>query len=239
MEDGRVDPHRQLRDSSCAIFIPRLSGKLRLSWKLQQAWLRLEPAVRALPLPPVVAAAYAGAFMWWKRPRIATLLAIGFAAFLRTGEQMNLERRDFQVLPQKGVAIIALRSTKTGQRESRLEFAAVRSRVAVGLIIKHVLPLAPYERVFDLQPAEFNQMFRRITSALEPQDEKITLYSVRRGGASHDFLEHGSLEKTLLRGRWASARSARIYVQDAVAALAELQLSETQLDNARLLASFL
>ena len=31
-----------------------------------------------------------------------------------------------------------------------------------------------------------------------------------RGGATWDFLEHQSMERTLLRGRWASTSSARM-----------------------------
>ena len=48
---------------------PCMSGRLRLSWKPQKTWLKLEPNTRALPLPPLLAAAFVGAFCWWKPPR--------------------------------------------------------------------------------------------------------------------------------------------------------------------------
>ena len=165
------------------------------------------------------------------------MLAVGYAGLLRSGEMLQLRRRDIRIFPHRMQAVVALRNTKTGQRDGRLELVMIRSRVAVKLLIQHVQGLPPDELILNIERGEFMRLFRRVVIALGLAHEKVTLYSFRRGGATHDFLEHGSLELTLLRGRWASARSARIYVQDAVAALAELQLSDMQLADARALAA--
>ena len=50
-------------------------------------------------------------------------------------------------------------------------------------------------------------------------------YSVRRGGASYDFASHGLMERTLLRGRWESVKSARVYVNEALACSVAASLS--------------
>ncbi|CAK0894411.1 unnamed protein product [Prorocentrum cordatum] len=216
---------------------PSLSGKLKQSWKLQKTWLKLEPNARAMPMPPLLALAFAGAFCWWGLPRAGALLAVGYAGMLRSGEMLQLRRKDIRISQRRMSAIVALRNTKTGQRDGRLELVMIRSRVAVKLLVQHVQQLPPDELILNIERGEFMRLFRRVVVALGLTDERVTLYSFRRGGAAHDFLEHGSLELTLLRGRWASARSARVYVQDAVAALAELQLSDLQLADARALAS--
>ncbi|CAK0817698.1 unnamed protein product [Prorocentrum cordatum] len=218
-------------------FSPRLSGKLKQSWKLQKTWLKLEPNARAMPMPPLLALAFAGAFCWWGLPRVGALLAVGYAGMLRSGEMLQLRRRDIRIFQRRMSAIVALRNTKTGQRDGRLELVMIRSRVAVKLLAQHVQELPPDELILNIERGEFIRLFRRVVVALGLTDERVTLYSFRRGGATHDFLEHGSLEQTLLRGRWASARSARVCAQDAVAALAELQLSDLQLADARALAS--
>ena len=49
--------------------------------------------------------------------------------------------------------------------------------------------------------------------------------SLRRGGASWDFLQHGQIDRTLDRGRWQHAKTAKVYVQTAVAEAADLALS--------------
>ncbi|CAK0855226.1 unnamed protein product [Prorocentrum cordatum] len=219
------------------LFSPSLSGKLKQSWKLQKTWLKLEPNARAMPMPPLLALAFAGAFCWWGLPRVGALLAVGYAGMLRSGEMLQLRRKDIRIFQRRMSAIVALRNTKTGQRDGRLELVMIRSRVAVKLLVQHVQQLPPDELILNTERGEFTRLFRRAVVALGLTDERVTLYSFRRGGATHDFLEHGSLELTLLRGRWASARSARVYVQDAVAALAELQLSDLQLADARALAS--
>ncbi|CAK0903846.1 unnamed protein product [Prorocentrum cordatum] len=218
-------------------FSPSLSGKLKQSWKLQKTWLQLEPNARAMPMPPLLALAFAGAFCWWGLPRVGALLAVGYAGMLRSGEMPQLRRKDIRIFQRRMSAIVALRNTKTGRRDGRLELVMIRSRVAVKLLVQHVQQLPPDELILNIERGEFMRLFRRVVVALGLTDERVTLYSFRRGGATHDFLEHGSLELTLLRGSWASARSARVYVQDAVAALAELQLSDLQLADARALAS--
>ena len=69
-------------------------------------------------------------------------------------------------------------------------------------------------------------MFKELVGTLSLSQGNLAFYSLRRGGASHDFLAHGSMERTLLRGHWASTQAARVYVQDAAAEITSLCLSE-------------
>ena len=47
---------------------------------------------------------------------------------------------------------------------------------------------------------------------------------LRRSGATHDFLLHANLPKTILRGRWGDLRSARIYINDGLSLQAQVHL---------------
>ena len=51
-------------------------------------------------------------------------------------------------------------------------------------------------------------------------------YSIRRGGATAYFRVTRNMEATLDRGRWSSARVARIYINDGLAKEVELPLPE-------------
>ncbi|CAK0904182.1 unnamed protein product, partial [Prorocentrum cordatum] len=173
---------------------PPVRGHLRDSWRLAKTWQRLGPAGRALPIGPLIAAAFAGAFA-------------------------------------------ALRNTKSQHQTGAREFVLVRSGVAVALLARAKAQAHGQDLCLGMEPSSFMNTFGRVRELLELQDAKLTLYSWRRGGASADFRSHGSMEQTLLRGRWASARTARLYVQDAVAEATQLNLSPTQRKRCGLLAS--
>ena len=49
-------------------------------------------------------------------------------------------------------------------------------------------------------------------------------YSLRRGGATHEFRKSRNLGELLIKGRWNCAKTARIYLQDGVATLSQLVL---------------
>ena len=60
-------------------------------------------------------------------------------------------------------------------------------------------------------------------------------YSLRRGGATAFFRATRSMEAALGRGRWSSARVARIYVNDGLAREVELRFSSEIQDRLKLL----
>ena len=79
-----------------------------------------------------------------------------------------------------------------------------------------------------LQPARFISLFQRAVKFLDLTAFSVRPYSVRRGGATHHFRLHGNMAETVVRGRWASAKPARIYIEDGLASLAQINLSTRQ-----------
>ena len=53
-------------------------------------------------------------------------------------------------------------------------------------------------------------------------------YAMRRGGATHMFLSCGFLGKVIVRGRWASASTARLYINEGAVMLNDLTLGPRQ-----------
>ena len=64
---------------------------------------------------------------------------------------------------------------------------------------------------------------------LDPNEYKP--YSLRRGGATHLYKIIGNMSSVIERGRWASVKTARIYVQEAEAMLKAMHLTTRQQDN--------
>ena len=54
-------------------------------------------------------------------------------------------------------------------------------------------------------------------------------YSLRRGGATHWFAKHGSLDRVIVLGRWQAQRTARIYINEGLAVMAEMAIPKAQL----------
>jgi hypothetical protein len=72
--------------------------------------------------------------------------------------------------------------------------------------------------------SQFRSFFHKALHALHLQHCGFKPYSLRRGGATHDFMYHQHIQRTLMRGRWADMRTGRIYITDGSAALAAIQL---------------
>ena len=70
-------------------------------------------------------------------------------------------------------------------------------------------------------------MFTKANEALRLNDLHFRPYSLRRGGATFWFNQHGSFDRLLVQGRWAAARTARVYLNDGLAQLADLSPSNS------------
>ena len=201
---------------------PSAQGHLRFAWRLCKAWSKAEPAQRAAPVPPVIVLGLAGFFADAGLNDVCALLLVGFDTFLRSGELFSTLRKD--VVLYKDRALVRLPSTKTGNRDGREEMVVVESPVALKWLRRGLSGLQPGQRLSHRSPIKLRQLLAAAVESFELQGQRITWYSLRRGGASWDFLSHGLMERTLLRGRWQSHKAARVYVQDAAAAVADLQI---------------
>ena len=78
----------------------------------------------------------------------------------------------------------------------------------------------------------FYDLFEAGLAWLAVQNYGLKPYSIRRGGATSFYRRTRRMDETLERGRWASYRVARIYVNDGLAK--ELEMNFPRLIQARL-----
>ena len=206
-------------------FLPRTVGRLKLSWKLAKIWQRLEPPLRVLPLSPLLVRGFAGAAVYMGFVAEAAALLIGFDCMLRSGELYNLKIGDITFLQNK--AVLCLGQSKSGKRSGTSEMVVVESALAMTWLKKACRQAKKGEKLLFRGDRFFRKLFYELVQFFEVQG-LLTVYSLRRGGATWNFLHHGSMEKTLLRGRWSSTSTARIYLQDATATVSHLQLTQAQ-----------
>ncbi len=203
---------------------PWMKAQLHTSRRWLAAWRRREPPRRATPLTSEVTIAIAEYFRFNLGLQAGLCILIAFHVFLRPAELFGLLWSDISVTAHSGPAILALRQTKTGSRKfGAIEFVRVDDPVLSAMLFSALSdgaigPLWRHGR------SRFRQLFRQALSALSLDDFGFTPYSLRRGGATFDFNAHRSFDLACERGRWAHVRSARVYLDDAVATLALIRL---------------
>lgn len=77
---------------------------------------------------------------------------------------------------------------------------------------------------FCSSPQKWRTLFNQALEALKLEAFGFRPYSLRRGGATWWFSKHHSLDQILLQGRWQAAKTARVYLNEGLAALAEMKI---------------
>ena len=202
---------------------PQMKGRLQGSWRLLKTWNVNEIPCRAPPMPLDVLEALIGYFTFKNLPLVALSLLLGFHGLLRTGEILSLKRSHFQVHAESETVVISLGLTKGGKRQGAAESVSLRVRDITRRVQQWIsTPGAPVSLVSS--PAQWRKSFSDALEALEFTSFQFRPYSLRRGGATFLFRQQGSLDKLLIHGRWQSTKSARLYINEGLAVLAELQL---------------
>ena len=207
--------------------VPSLRGGFRLSWSLVTAWQKNEPPQRCAPLSKDILLAMIGRAVELGWMRFALLLAIGFHCILRTAEMYNLRVADFEFGKSYRRGVLTLQESKSGTRFNIVETVTVTD----GNVIRMYLALMRGAEAGELLFPDGPHVFRRcFDSLIEDLGLPVSLlykpYSIRRGAATADFLAHGQLSRTCVRGRWANEKTCRIYINESSTALSSIRFSK-------------
>ena len=172
----------------------------------------------------------------------AFILLAGFDCFLRTGEMLGLALADVS-FGSDGRGALNLGFTKSGKRHGAFEASTVNDPLC-GRVFQRVLAGLPSgtsmdNYVFRGKTHRFYALFHAGIRWLGLESYGFLPYSIRRGGATAFFRATRSMEAALDRGRWSSARVARIYLNDGIAREVELRFSPAIVARLRLYAAAL
>ena len=165
------------------------------------------------------------------RLKMGVLLLLGFHCMLRTGEMLHLRASDLMVSEITG--LVHLRKSKSGLRHNTKESVTIESPLVraacLELLDRHRASQRSHLPIWSFSGSAFRNKFRQLCSLFHVLHLNFRPYSLRRGGATAYFMSCGLMEKTLIRGRWASSSVARIYLCDSLAQLPILKgTKETQ-----------
>ena len=207
---------------------PKLRGSIPGSWRLLRTWVHNEIPARAPPFPELILKAMAGFAIFHQQEDMALSLLLGFYGLLRTGELLGIQNKHVAMTSPSKVAVISLGLTKSGKRVGASE------SITIGVL--EVLQLlwawkcrTPASAFLCPSPCKWRSAFSHIVSQLQLSDWQFRPYSLRRGGATMWFQRHSSFDKLLVQGRWSAARTARIYLNDSLATLAEMKIPKKHL----------
>ena len=216
---------------------PWTKGLLTRSWKLFSIWRRHEVPLRAPPMTEDVMVAFSGKAYLDGNFTFATLLMLGFHTCMRTHEMLIVSPADFVLGSDSGIVTIA--ASKSGVRHNVKESVAITDRYVLELC-RQMVDLKKSQGMYnvpcwELSGTKFRETLYSLSAFFKIEHLGLKGYSIRRGGATFEFRLHGLMEKTLIRGRWASTAVARLYITDSVAQLSQLKITT---ESRRLLEKF-
>lgn len=138
---------------------------------------------------------------------------------------MNLLHKDVMFLESGGLLLL-LRDTKTGRSLSSMESVPVND-VGLCKALKRICQhLDPETNVFTSDYAQVASFTTRLGVFFGLVDPRLTSHTYRRGGASYYFQACGSYDPTQQQGRWAQLKTARQYIDGALADLSQSKLPD-------------
>ncbi|CAK0790921.1 unnamed protein product, partial [Prorocentrum cordatum] len=208
-------------------------GRLQVAFpraaRAAKGWARLVPPRSRLPLPWPIACLMIDWMLDAGETTAAAATAVCFALYLRPAELLSLTRE--QVIPPAEGAppgrtflnfwsvvlhpMECAQPSKTGVYDEGLLLDSPEFTWLPPLLQALRARAAPGGRVFDMSYNQWALVFRRAATALHlgvlgPP----TLYTLRHGGASHEYLaKFRSLDEIKKRGRWVSDSSLRRYTK--------------------------
>ena len=130
---------------------------------------------------------------------------------------------------EDNTGVVRLAHTKTGQRHAAFEASTFNDPICGQLFrfFRRSLPGHTHVNnyIFRRKVHVFCALFKKGQRWLGLDKYGFQPYSLRRGGATAYVRATRSMEAALDRGRWSSARVARIYLNDGLAREVELQFS--------------
>ena len=204
---------------------PQFRGRLALTWRLIKTWQKKEVPQRAPPLPEDILQSMCGYFLSRRQAQLSLSLEVAFYAVLRTGELLELTNDRIEVSSSCDCAVLSLGATKTSQRSGVADSVTLRVSPVCQRLLTWKQKSKPRAPLVNVSEYRFRKAFDEALTALGLKAWGFRPYSLRCGGATMYWRKNPNMDAIRLLGRWSSDRTARIYIQDGMSRLAEMQFS--------------
>ena len=137
--------------------------------------------------------------------------------FIKLAPTLSICRRRAMVATWQATTFVRLPWTKRRQRREARERWTLDDPF-LGRLLKVVANRQlPQNLICPSGDRQLRLFFQRANAQLGFAASFYKPYSLRRGGATHDYMSNKNLAKTILRGRWSELKTARLYINDGLA----------------------
>ena len=206
-------------------FYPRLRRHLDLSGMYYKTWVKLIKRRKAIPLTKDIVRGMAVAGLLYGTPDFAAAILIGFASLLRTGEICSIQMKDVRIVHDDMMSV-SLSNSKGAVRSGTSESVIIRDPALVQIIRPLKSKFGDEKSLYDGDCPAFRAMYKKAAVFYGLHSERATPHGIRRGGATWHFLFLNSYDLTQALGRWQQARTAKSYIDEAVAEITQASLPE-------------
>eukprot|EP00438_Fugacium_kawagutii_P001020 Skav205828 [mRNA] locus=scaffold160:52679:56979:- [translate_table: standard] len=234
-QEGESVSHAGWLLSGFKRFLPSLRRDLFTAQQYYNNWLRDHVPTRAVPMPWDVLKTIAAVAMIQDQPDLATTLLLGFVFFLRTMEMVQLSTDDVHLDHRTHSVVITLTNTKTSRKAHQ---TLVLQSQSLCTLFSKLLRLLPTGKIWRFKPRGLRLCYAALLHHVGADPCNFSVYSIRRGGATHSYVESRSLDYVAVQGRWKDIRTARIYLDDARAALLRMSFPLSLRTQMRLHSAF-
>jgi len=217
-------------------FHPELRLELPRASQLFRNWQRCYVPSRAVPASWELVEGLMGVSFHQGYDTLALLLALGFNCLLRTSEMLAITHKHVVFHPKdKGISLV-LPGSKTSQGNPQVLLVTDSRLIRMARAV--IIPSSS-DLLWKQGPYQFRQRFSELLVHLRFDESSYTPYCLRRGGATWYFQTTLSLDATVTRGRWSCTRTARQYIDEGTAQLAQVSWSHQQKRSLRQWSRFL
>ena len=140
-------------------------------------------------------------------------MLVVFHCYFRPLELLQVTGADIWVSRNGKAASVTLMNTKTSKTKGP-ETVALDDPAVIWWLMRF-RPQGT-RKLLDITPHSLRGWFMAKLEMLDP-GHSFQLYSLRRGGATAEFLEHRSVERAMLKGRWRDLRTFMLYLKEPAA----------------------
>ena len=162
------------------------------------------------------------------------MLILGFHTPARSGELFAAKSSTSRKVRAPG-STWSLPLSKSGQRAGASESLTIEGPFVGTAVVNLCRPRAPGDLLSSVSPGVQRKRLHELLCHLNLQ-VPLRWYSLRRGGATHEFRKSSNMPAVSFKGRWNSIKTAPIYMCDGTAQLTELTLSPGKMHQLRALA---
>lgn len=216
------------------LICPKARGHMPLSSRALLGWTKSARAAKrgTNQRPPLIRFGVFAVAEWlWKNNKIAAGVAVlsAFGAYLRIDEVFRLRVRHVLLENKCGedtlLAGFRVKKAKTGWEQ----FAGIHDAQIVRIVrryLKHVRRKHKHSvrgdqdereirrlQLFPLMKRELRAALKDAVRAVNITIKGLVFHSLRHGAATQDTIDGVSMAEVMRRGRWASSKSAQIYIK--------------------------